>query len=628
MSSVMQEGFSKFVWFFILIVSGIYFTSCKSGTRNIGDLETYLWSKYQDEEIKKSLISRFDTLQDTFLVCHTEIEYFDTLKDYYAQNGFRPIWTEHMFKEGTLDTILAVLDSGWVQGLDSNMYDITLIRFYLDGFYHSMKKDTLMDYNKLANIEILVSNALLRYTQDMKYGMLNPQKVFPLNYELPLKIRDSSDLFNVLKTDHIGKFLKELAPHYKPYVALQKQLRRYTAIMKKGGWDTIPCPDKQIRIDYGDTSEILKDIALRLSITGELDSNLCKGEKFETYDSLLFKSVVLYQQRNGLLDDGVIGFYSIKSMNVPVYDRIRQIALNMERFRWYEYPDSSCYVKVNIPEFMLYGNDSGEVKVEMKVCLGQKKDVDFDKKMKQYLKTKNIRNKPNNHETPNVFSNISHIILNPQWSVPTAIVEKEIYFLVLKDSNYLRDNNFKVFLDTVEIDQSSINWKIYKNGKVPFKFIQDAGELNALGKMKFVFYNKFDVYMHDTPNKPAFERAIRAVSHGCIRLEKPMEFAEFLIRGMKKLEMDDIRIDLGMKPEDDKEKRWIFKKKMEKYDDKQKELEEKGGKFEPSKIFLKRKVPVYVDYYTAWVDMSGTLQFRDDIYNRDKVLLEHIRRLR
>jgi L,D-transpeptidase YcbB len=338
------------------------------------------------------------------------------------------------------------------------------------------------------------------------------------------------------------------------------------------------------------------------------------------YDSTLFNAVTKFQENNGLLADGIIGYNTVKVMNVCVSDRVHQIEVNLERLRWYEYPDSTCYVKVNIPEFMLYAHDSGELKLQMKVCLGGKKDIDYDKKMKHYLKTKNIRHKPNNHETPNVYSNITHIILNPQWVVPTAIVEKEIYFLILKDSNYLRDNNFKVFIDDVEVDQTSINWNNYKNGKLPFKFQQDAGEINALGRIKFVFYNKFDVYMHDTPNKKAFARSSRAVSHGCIRLENPMDFTEFLIKGMKKLEMDDIRMSLGKEPEDDKEKKWLFKKKMKKFEEMQKDLEEKGGKFEPSRIFLKRKMPVYIDYYTCWVDQNGQLQFRDDIYSKDKII--------
>ena len=210
-----------------------------------------------------------------------------------------------------------------------------------------------------------------------------------------------------------------------------------------------------------------------------------------------------------------------------------------------------------------------------------------------------------NHETPTFFSSISHFIINPQWTVPENIVKKEMIFKIIQDSSYLKDNNFRVFYRDVEVDPKTVNWKKYRAGNVPYKFMQEAGDINALGKLKFVFYNPFSVYMHDTPSKHAFRRTTRAVSHGCIRLEKPFEFAEFLMRYDKTFE----------------EKKKIWEERQEAI--KKGELVDKT-----KKVVLKKNVPVYIDYYTSWLDAAGIVQFRPDVYYLDLIVSMEMERKR
>ncbi len=165
--------------------------------------------------------------------------------------------------------------------------------------------------------------------------------------------------------------------------------------------------------------------------------------------------------------------------------------------------------------------------------------------MKIYLKTHNWRNRPDDWETPQIFGQVTYLVLNPTWTVPPSIIKEEIYHEVMKDSTYLMKKNFKVFRGGKEVNVESVNLKKYAQNKIPFSFVQDPGAGNALGKIKFMFRNKFGIYLHDTPTRGPFSNSVRAVSHGCIRVEKPFQLAEYLLQGNSKWNIDYIKIETG-----------------------------------------------------------------------------------
>ena len=195
-------------------------------------------------------------------------------------------------------------------------------------------------------------------------------------------------------------------------------------------------------------------------------------------------------------------------------------------------------------------------------------------------------------------------------------MKEEIVYKMRKDSSYLSSHNFKVFLDTLEINPDSLKISDLLVEKVPYKIIQDPGAGNALGKIKFIFNNRFGIYLHDTPNRPPFKYDVRAVSHGCVRVENPLPLAEFLLRDHPKWNIDFVKIEIGMKAANDS----IAKV----YASQRESLRKYASLGETTDVILAKKTPVYIDYFTAWVDEHGVINFRTDVYDRDKELLEYL----
>ena len=211
------------------------------------------------------------------------------------------------------------------------------------------------------------------------------------------------------------------------------------------------------KIALGDSNNVLKYIAKRLIVTGELDSNYNSSHILK-YDTTLRKAVIQFQKYHGLLSDGVIGYNTINQLNISPEDRTIQIAVNLERLRWNNISYSGKHLKINIPEFTLYAYNCDTFKFALKVCVGEKMPKNYNERMKRYLKTHRILDRPPNRETPIFSSKISHIVLNPDWLVPTNIVQKELYFNFIKDPYYLKDHDYKVYLNNVEVNPDSIKW--------------------------------------------------------------------------------------------------------------------------------------------------------------------------
>jgi murein L,D-transpeptidase YcbB/YkuD len=253
-------------------------------------------------------------------------------------------------------------------------------------------------------------------------------------------------------------------------------------------------------------------------------------------------------------------------------------------------------------------NDSTKT---MRVCVGKSKVANYDEKYKEYLKTKNARAKPINTETPVIGSLIREVILNPTWTVPNSIIGKEMYHQIVSNPNYLTRKGFEVVLDGKVVSPNSISWKKYKPYGVPVKIRQKAGPTNSLGILKFNFPNGHNIYMHDTPEKGKFSQTNRAVSHGCVRLQYPLQMAEFLLnmQGDSSL-VDNFRLKMGLQPYDSL--RQI-----------------KDSLLKPIKtteiIKLKNRIPVYLDYKTIVFENDGNIRFVKDIYRKNKAVAKKLK---
>ena len=567
--------------------------------------------KFSESEYEQKFKDQFFSTQEYILKNDSVIYYYDTLKYFYAQRNFQPLWVTNFDDSKNVFTIIPIIEKADENGLNPEQYHFKNI---INEF--TQATDTLPNasrYYHLAMTELLVSDALLKYSRHLRYGVVNPKEIFSDTYFLPYDDSSKGDLLEPLRQENLKEYFNSIQPKSKRYLKLQEALKHYNKFIGQDWPQIILTVNK---IEYGSENSALPLISDKLITLGYLDTSNVKISNPIFYDSLIFKCIQQFQRDNGLNDDGVIGKNTVVRLNFTPEQYVNTIKINLERFRWNDYPDTGQYVLVNIPDFRLFIFDKGEKIFESKICAGSKRPSNFEERMKVYKKSKKWRDKPDDWETPNLFGQISYLVLNPTWNVPQSIMKEEIVYKMRKDSSYLSSHNFKVFLDTLELNPDSITVSDLLVEKVPYKIIQDPGAGNALGKIKFIFNNPFGIYLHDTPNRPPFKYDIRAVSHGCIRVEHPLPLAEFLLKGNPKWNIDFVKIEIGMKAANDS----IAKV----YTVKRESLRKYASLGQTTDVVLSRKVPVYIDYYTAWVDNKGTTQFRADVYDRDKVLLEYL----
>lgn len=307
-------------------------------------------------------------------------------------------------------------------------------------------------------------------------------------------------------------------------------MTHYQDISLKGGWPKIPAG---ARMEVGYKDKRVRLLRERLKISGDLKRWNKKKEKI--YDKRLAKAVARFQKRHGLPPGGAVGPWTLIELNVPVEERLRQIGANIKRMEGYpgELPES--YLVVNIPDFQLYLIEKNSLRLKMKVIVGMP-----------------------HWPTPLLSAEVTHLVVNPAWYIPKNIARKEVLPRIAEDPDYARRNNIRL---------------IPVEGEMHLR--QEPGPLNPLGRVKFQFPNPFDIFLHDTPAPELFERRVRALSHGCIRLENPIPLAQYF---------------LG------KDLPWTEKEKV---------------------IPLPKPVPIYLIYRTSWVDEKGLLHFRPDVYRKD-----------
>ena len=381
-------------------------------------------------------------------------------------------------------------------------------------------------------------------------------------------VSPESLLIDGLNHGSLAYTFEEAKPKFPLYDRLIKGLEKYESIVSSGGWEPLPA-FKDLRPGMSDTTIPL----IRERLRKEGDYVSCPDEnETQKYDTCLLDAVKKFQTRHGLTAEGFIRKLTRKALDESAASKVTRIKLNLNRMKWVKRSDDRYHIWVNVPGYRMYVFDKDNLIETMKVIVGRK-----------------------GHNTPIFYNRVRTIVLNPYWRIPASIIRGELIPKLKRNSGYTNKKKIEIHTGYSEhsprVNPHNVNWHKYGRRLPPYKFMQSPGKHNALGKVKYLFPNKYSVYMHDTNEPYLFVKDVRALSHGCIRLHKPFEFLETFSKIDSKINFE-----------------------------KAQKILEKNKK---TPIRLSKSIPVDIIYLTTWVDFNGTVEFRDDIYGYDKIQLEH-----
>ncbi|WP_254054627.1 murein L,D-transpeptidase [Roseovarius sp. EL26] len=477
------------------------------------------------------------------------------LATYFQDTNYQRLWTQ----EGEIgqlrrQALFRALQHVEAHGLPSGEYDI-------QGLLQQM--GSAKSPRALGQVEVALSKVFLKYAKDVSTGVLVPSSV-------DSGIKRTSPDFN--QTAHLAKFAQSiprkyingLAPNSNEYRRLMKEKVRLRQLVQLGGWGATIAADK---LQHGDQGEAVIAMRNRLIAMGYLERHA--GQVF---DDKIKQAVQLFQAAHGLETDGVAGPGTLAELNKPVEARLKSIIVAMERERWISQPRYERHIMVNLTDFNARVFENDEVQFVTRAVVG--KSVD-------------------DRRSPEFSDVMEFMVINPTWHVPRSIAVKEYLPKMKKNRNAV--SHLKLYnRQGREVPRSAVNFAAYNKRTFPFSIKQPPSKRNALGLVKFMFPNKYNIYLHDTPAKDLFAREKRAFSHGCIRLQKPFEFA----------------YELLSKQESDPKS--YFHSKLN------------TGK--ETKVLLKNKVPVHIIYRTAFTSSSEGVQYRRDVYGRDAKIWDALRK--
>ena len=554
-------------------------------------------------ESKKNIKSLLSANYESLLINKINLE------EYYINNNFKPYWIdENGLKEIGISLLEKVKNDPVLKPVSTKLFRLDVINNNLN----SLNKSDINYLQNLTKIDLMLTELFDRYVTYVTKGSIDwsafEQKLSELEKEKEIKaawdkytlIKNPKLLLKkVVAENDLLTVLEEIDFNYPQVEKLVLAIDELEKISANGGYTKIP-EFKSLRI--GDVSEFTPILRKRLFESNDLNTtcqnsinnqnlitlnpnateeenkiieNLSKNCE-NIFDEDLKNAVISFQNKHGLFADGIVGGQTLRFLNVTAKRKVALIRLNLERMRWLPRNLGEKYLLVNIPEYKLRLYENNNIKLNMAVIVG---DTKFP--------------------TPVFSDKMAYVVLNPNWNIPDSIAKNELIPKLLKDPNYLANNGIDIYagwngavekVDSKEVLDSAILQD--ETNLQTFRFSQNSSKANPLGKMKFMFPNKHSVYIHDTPGKSLFTYARRAFSHGCIRLSKPEELLSTIASEDKNLDITKANEILANAAITDKS------------------------------IGLDKKIPIHIVYLTSWVDENGILQFRDDIYNFDKMQKE------
>jgi len=478
-----------------------------------------------------------------------------SVRAFYEKRQFAPAWIDGRRPTGAFEELLDALRGAEREGLDPGAYGTQALVAHRQNATGKRFSRDAFPVDEIDDVEVWSTWAFMAYAADLADGVTDFSKVSNTWGMRPKPVDPLALLNKALAEGDIAGTLAGAAPQHPEYEALRKALADYRRIATWGGWPALP---QNIKLKEGVEHPAVPALRKRLALTHDFKGNA--DDPSRVYDKALVDAVKLFQLRHGLAEDGVVAGGTLAAMNVPVARRIRQIELNMERWRWLPRDLGANHARVNIPEYRLDLWEDDRIAMTMRVVVGA-----------------------TDNKTPIFADQMTHIVFSPYWNVPPSIASEETLPAVENDPGYLERNNLEVVGTSGNVlDPSMVDW----SNPNSYRFRQKPGTSNSLGLVKFMFPNQHNVYLHDTPADALFARPVRALSHGCVRVEQPTKLARYLLRDRK--EWDEDRIDAAMH----------------------------AGR--ENHVKLAKPIPVYLLYMTARASHAdGAVHFRDDIYGYD-----------
>ncbi|WP_372626364.1 murein L,D-transpeptidase [Arsukibacterium sp.] len=489
-----------------------------------------------------------------------------TLQDFYLNRNFSLAWYNQQGK-------LTAQARAVIQEIGDITKDGLLPADY---YYEKFQATKLLENNELTTnsriqYDLLLSDAVATLSQHLIAGKVDP-KTLAIDWSAQRRHRDLVKILqDIAQGEDVAARINALRPNQVRYFRLQKLL---TQLEQRAAPEWHPLATAPlIKPLTGDKR--VEPIRERLIYWGDLttiaDENITASSQPQWYDELLVSAVKNFQRRHGLDEDGIIGKHTLEALNISPAMRKQQVVNNLERWRWLAEDLGDKHVLVNIASFELRVIANNETVMRKPVIVGR----DY-------------------RRTPVFSDKIRYLVYNPTWTVPYSIASKDILPNIQKDPEYLNQLNFKVYdRNQSLVDPATVNWKAITKNNFPYRLVQMPGPKNALGQIKFMFPNEHDVYLHDTAARDLFSKKDRAFSSGCVRVSDPLELAAWLQKdnGISRADIDAIL-----------------------------------ASGEPKTMFLKKPIPVHIEYWTGWVDSKGVTHFRADIYQRDPPLTAALER--
>jgi len=511
---------------FLLLIS--FFISCKKETKLVSVVKPVIQVEGKSVVIDSVLLNSYSN---------------KNLKDFYLSSGFKSVWQSKNDRK----IILEQLFNSKNEGLNPEDYNLKALQKY------EKKYDTLSDKER-AIYDILLTRSFQKYISHLSNGRLNPADLYK-DWDLKENTIDINEtIVSLLKSDSLVFKIEQLKPNDKIYKSLKKALKIINSFPK----DDFKTFEIAKKIVLNDTNPSIIDIKKRLIFWKDMKP---KDSLSNIYDSETQESMKKFQIRHGLAADGVIGKGTVEALNFSKKKRKEQILANLERWKWFPKDMGKEYLIVNIPDYKLNLVKDKDTFRTHKVIVGRAKRA-----------------------TPILSSRLSNVILNPTWTVPPTILREDVIPSISKNRNYLAQTNMKVY-DRNGNEVIANNWKL-SNAK-SYRYVQSPGSFNSLGMVKFSFPNRFSIYLHDTNHRDFFGKQKRSLSSGCVRVENPLELAEYLLGDKENWNLEKITETLQSE--------------------------------KTQHIKLKKEIKIHILYWTAWSE-NNTLIFRDDIYNLDAVL--------